>query len=64
MNKEKTIIKLLRANKLIGQSEFGDYQKALDYASAKCSEGFTCLILRLINEREWVKFYLSPPQNL
>ena len=64
MSKEKTIVKLLRSNKLLGQAAFTNYSTALKYATNKCGEGYTCLILRSVSEREWVKFYLTPPQNL
>lgn len=64
MSKEKTIIKLLRSNKLVGQAEFTNYSKALDYAMVKNREGYSCMVLRLVGEREWVKFYLYPPENL
>ena len=64
MSKEKTIVKLLKANKVIGQSTFLHYMKALDYAKVKCGEGYKCMVLRLVNDKEWVKFYLTPAESL
>ena len=62
--KEKTIVKLLINKKVQGQAEFTDYQKALTYAKNKSYEGYTCMILRYSNEKEWVKLYLNPPETM
>ena len=62
--KEKTIIKLLNNNKLVGQATHTNYEIALKYTKKKCEEGYTCLILRLVDEKEWVKFKMLPPENL
>lgn len=62
--KEKTIVKLLTNRQVKGQAEFTDYQKALDYAKRKSYEGYICMILRYTNEKEWVRFYLNPPNSL
>lgn len=62
--KEKTIVKLLINKKVQGQAEFTDYLKALKYATNKSYEGYTCLMLRFVNGKEWSKFYLNPPETL
>lgn len=64
MAKEKTIIKLLRNNKKVGESAYTNYDIAMKYAKKKSEEGFTCLILRLVDEKEWVKFMMYPPETI
>lgn len=62
--KEKTIIKLLKNGKVVGQSTNTNYEISLKYAKKKCEEGYTCIILRLVDEKEWVKFVMNPPETL
>lgn len=64
MKDEKTVIKLIRNGKRVGEATFTNYEKALRYANDKCFEGYTCLILRYTNEKEWVKFRLEPSETL
>lgn len=61
---EKNIIKLLKNGKVVGQATFTNYSIGLKYANKKVEEGYTCLILRYIGEREWAKFVLSPPETI
>ena len=62
--KEKTIVKILFGRSVKGQSEFTNYENALAYARCKSDEGYSCLILRFVDGKEWVKFWLTPSETL
>lgn len=61
---EETIVKIMLNRVVKGQSKFTNYTTALNYAKRKAEEGYTCLILRLVNGKEWVKLYMDPPEYL
>ena len=62
--KEKVKVKVLRSSKFIEELEFTNYDKALDYAMQKVEIGYSCLLLRLVGERHWVKMWMHPPETM
>lgn len=64
VREEKNIIKLIKNGNVVGQATFTKYEVGLKYAVKKCEEGYTCLILRMVNDKEWVKLTMYPPENL
>lgn len=62
--KEKVKVRLILKGKVVSDFNFISYDKALDFASTKVYEGYTCLLLRCINDKEWSKIYFYPPDNL
>ena len=57
---EKTIVKVFNNNKLIIQKTYTNYDKALDYALSSTKVGYSCLILRQVEEKDWVRLMLYP----
>lgn len=61
---EKVIVKAFISGKLKYESHFEDYDLAFKYANKKVILGCKCLLLRQIDNKEWVKIWLNPSSSL
>ena len=64
MSEEKVIVKLFKNKKLVGQSRTDNYDVACKYAFKKIQEGYSCLLLRQIDDKEWFKIWFNPSDVL
>ena len=59
MDKEKIVVKVYLNRKFITSENFINYTKALDYAKKRSWLGFDCLLLRLVDNKEWVRLWVN-----
>lgn len=61
---ESIKVKLFKNGKQLVESNFSIYSRALTYAMKEVEKGYSCLILRLVNNKSWVKLWLNPSETM
>ena len=61
---EKIKVKLILRQKQVLEKEYMNYDNALDFVKKKTNEGYTCLVLRQVENKNWVKIWFYPPESL
>ena len=60
---EVVVVKVFKGKVLLETKNFNLYTKALDYAKKQSYLGFNSLILRLSNNKEWVRLWVNSQLN-
>lgn len=61
---EKIVVKVLCGSKLFSTHEFSEYDRAFAFARNKVLLGYNCLILRNMDGKSWLKYWLKAPETI
>ena len=58
-------VKLFKGNKFVENKKFTSYNKAFDFVQKYVTfMGYSAILLRLVNGKEWVKLTFYPPETV
>lgn len=61
---EEIVIKVFNGKSLLSEHKYQDYDKAFMFARNKVLLGYTCLILRNIDGKSWLKYWFYPRETI
>lgn len=61
---EIVIVETFSCNQKVGQYEFKNYDLAFSKVKVLVDIGYTCIIKRLVNGKEWVKLKFEPSETM